>query len=144
MVAMNSARPLYACLALVAVCLSGCGGIATSQVEGKVTHDGVPLKGGSVTFVPETPPPTPMPLVVGTIGEDGTYTLITGDVPGAPVGAYKVVVTSSVPMNPGDPYSLPKSIIPAKYGKAETTDLRVDVVSDAAPGAYDLTLVGKP
>jgi hypothetical protein len=85
-----------------------------------------------------------MPLVVGTIGEDGTYTLITGDVPGAPVGAYKVVVTSSVPMNPGDPYSLPKSIIPAKYGKAETTDLRVDVVSDAAPGAYDLTLVGKP
>jgi len=106
-------------------------------VSGKVLHNGQPLTAGSVTFVPEA---NGQPEAVGSIGTDGSYTLATGDQAGAPVGKYKVVVRSSVPSNPNDPYSVPKSVVPKKYSDPSATDLTVEVASSVTPGAYDLKL----
>ena len=125
--------------ALIGLPLAGCGpgGPATVPVSGKVLHNGQPLTAGSVTFVPEA---AGQPEPVGSIAADGSYTLATGDQPGAPVGSYKVVVRATVPSNPNDPYSLPKSVLPPKYSDPAKTDLRVEVVASASPEAYELKL----
>lgn len=118
--------------------VAGCGsGPSTYPVEGRVTMDGTPLTSGSVQFVAvEGVQYDP----VGTIGADGTYRLVTLGKEGAPLGKYKVLVRSAGPSNPSDPYSIPKSTIPEKYGKAAETDVMIEVVSSPAPNSYDIKL----
>ena len=122
----------------------GCGSsqIKTEPVSGVVSFNGTPLTTGTVTFVPESGTANDAPQSLGSIGEDGAYKLGTGIAEGAPPGSYKVDVTSSVPSDPTDPYSLPKSVIPAKYASSDTTDLRVEVIKSPGAGAYDLKLTG--
>ena len=98
---------------------------------------GQPIASGTVTFKPLAPSDLPDP--VGTIAS-GQYSVATGPNPGAPVGKYKVIVTASIPSNPDDPYSVPKSLLPAKYTAASTTDLQIEIVATPAAGAYDLKL----
>jgi hypothetical protein len=129
-------------LALIAlVQFTGCGkgGIATVPVSGKVLSNDQPLTTGTLTFKPEVPA-AGQPDSVGSIKEDGSYTLSTGDKEGVPVGKYKVLVRSTVPSKAGDPYSLPKSVIAEKYGDANKSDLKVEVTASSSPGAYDLKL----
>jgi len=119
---------------LVVTC--GCGGGSKNNpVTGKVTSGGTPLKNGGVRFVPDGATKLPGEPA-GEIKEDGTYTLTYQGKPGAPAGTYKVVVNSSEPSNPKDPYSVPKSSINSKYNTAESTTLSVTVPS----GNYDLKL----
>ncbi len=122
--------------------MAGCGGgLKTVPVSGAISFDGQPLTSGSVTFVPDASKGNSSTLEpVGAIGDNGAYSLTTQDKAGAPVGWYKVVVRSTAPSNPNDPYSLPKSLIPEKYASADTTDLAVEVVANPAQGAYDLKL----
>ena len=132
-------RTIALVMVVVGLQLAGCGpgGPSTVPVKGKVLHNGQPLSEGTVTFVPET---AGQPEPVGSIGADGSYQLATGDKPGAPVGKYKVVVRASVPSNPNDPYSVPKSLVNAKYTTPAATDLQVTVAADAPPEAYELKL----
>jgi hypothetical protein len=85
--------------------LAGCSK-STGTITGKVTLNGVPLKGGDISFLPADG--------VGSSGttlinEDGTYTVTN-----CPVGAKKVVVkTSHLKGRPfgrggGKPYEPPK------------------------------------
>jgi hypothetical protein len=130
-----------AALILIPIFLTGCGGPALVPVSGKVLLDGKALtSGGAVRFTPDESKGNTSKLEpVGKIAEDGTYTMETNGKPGAPAGAYKVVVSAQgPPVNPNDPYSLPKHIINKKYGQEATTDLSVTVVANAAPDAYDL------
>ena len=75
----------------------------------------------------------------------GKYTLVTNGRKGAPPGWYKVAVTATAPAEldtkrgPSH-HPVPKSLLPAKYGQAKTTDLLIEVVEHPAPGAYDLKL----
>ena len=130
----------------------GCGddsGVGkTFPVAGKVTINNVPLtarstivlfkpdasKGNSSTFEPS-----------GTVDGEGNYTLQTKGKRGAPPGWYKVVVTAreeSPPAHPKSPRHRPvaRSLAPAKYGQANTSDLSIEVVENPPPGAYDLKL----
>jgi hypothetical protein len=106
-------------------------------VSGSVTEAGKALTKGNVTFHPVDKAGY---LPAGTIDEQGKYTLTTRGAVGAPAGKYKVVVSVQVPSNPKDPYSVPKSLIHAKYGKPETTDLVVEVKDNPTSGDYDLNL----
>jgi hypothetical protein len=144
---------LVRCLPLVSVALAtGCGdaGVGpTFPVAGKVSFNNAPLtakntvilckpdaaRGNKSTFEPS-----------GTVDAEGNYTLTTRGKNGAPPGWYKVVVTAreeAAPVHPKGPQRhrpVSKSLLPARYGQAQTTDLSIEVVERPAPGAYDLKL----
>lgn len=130
----------------VLVCFAaiGCGDSSEfgpmTKVDGQVLYKGKPLPQGEVAFYPEKTKGNNVPLPpTGTIAS-GRYSLKMKEKAGAPLGWYKVVVVSQAPSNPKDPYSVPKSLIPAKYSKLETTPFLVEVKEGASEGTYDLKL----
>ncbi len=126
-------------LGLACLLLTGCGGLSTTPVEGTVKFNGEPLKQGTVELVPQGSDFPAASNPVGAIKDDGSFLISTDKSTGAPAGEYKVVVRSTVPADPNDEYSLPKSVIPDIYGKAASTPLSLTVPSDQ----YDLELEGK-
>ena len=146
----RAARPATAAaVLLVGLLATGCGGGNTHPVNGTVTLDGAPFaaRNGLVTFVPDkakgnaaADEPT------GTVDDRGRYTLYTKGRRGAAPGWYKVVVTGLADAAPAAAKGsltqrpVPKSVVPARYGRAETTPLEVEVVASPAAGAYDLNL----
>ena len=150
--ARRAALPPAAAL-LLALAAPGCGddGVGkTYPVRGKVTLDGTPLsaKTGTVLFKPDAARGNASSFEpAGTVDPDGNYTLLTKTRRGAPPGWYKVVVTAteteSAPPAPGKSLHqrpLPRSLVPGRYARAESTPLQVEVVESPAEGAYDLKL----
>jgi hypothetical protein len=127
--------PLWA-IGLLAVV--GCGGPKIVPVSGKVTLDGKPHS-FSQCFVSFNPDPakghTARVACIGRINENGTYELTTDDgskvKKGAIVGWYKVTIDSTA--SDGKPPPVNK-----KFTDFNKTDLLIEVVPDAPPGAYDL------
>jgi hypothetical protein len=136
---------------------AGCGaGSEFDQiypVRGKISFDGQPLveETTTVLFQPDAERRNNGSFqAVGTVDHDGNYTLKTNGQNGACPGWYKVVVTAlaDTPQHatgPKDSRSRPvaKSLLPAKYGQAQTTPLAVEVVADPEEGAYDLDLTSE-
>ncbi len=133
--------------------LAGCGsdpGIApVFPVTGKITINDQPLKAATamVVFKPDTSKKNSSTFEPsGTLDEQGVYSLVTKGRPGAPLGWYKVVVVAHDGKQFADMTKtrhqrpVVGSLLPAKYGSAETTDLAVEVVEYPAAGAYDLKL----
>ena len=124
----------------LAVVTTGCGGdrLTTAHVEGKVLYNGTPLKFGSVLFQPDKGP-----IAKGIIQDDGTFVMSTykeGD--GATIGTHKVRIVC---------YDIPggqaaaahegmrgRSLIPAKYARAETSGLAVEVKAENEPLTFNL------
>jgi hypothetical protein len=115
-----------------------------------VTLDGAPVvaKTATVLFKPDKANGNTSPFEpVGSVDSDGNYILYTTSQRGAPPGRYKVIVTATETESP-PPASgkqlhqrpLPKSLVPGRYGRAESTTLQVEVVENPAEGAYDLKL----
>jgi hypothetical protein len=140
-------------LCLVALVAVGCGdgsGLEIYPVRGKISFDGQPLVEESTTvlFQPDAGRGNEAPFpAIGTVDGDGNYTLKTNGQSGASPGWYKVVVTAlaETPQHatgPKDARSRPvaKSLLPARYGQAQTTPLAVEVVPEPDDGAYDLNL----
>jgi hypothetical protein len=145
-----SARSTRWYLAALCVCgsvctLVGCGGSTTKLVPvvGKVTVDGRPLTTGTggVSFRPDKGSGGSQEPA-GSIDEDGTYRLFTGDKEGAPLGRYRVLVVDVEPRDPKDPfpYGKRKTHVNNKYANPKTSDVVIEVVPSPAPGAYDLKL----
>jgi hypothetical protein len=140
---------LVACLAFGCGDSSGVG--KTYPVSGMVTLDGQPLipDSGMVMFEPDASRGNDSPFQpAGNIDDDGRFSLVTKGKDGAPPGWYKVVVTAlaEAPQHlksKARTRPVGKSMAPAKYGLAKTSDLVVEVVADPAPGAYDLKLRSK-
>jgi hypothetical protein len=148
---MNIVRPFPVMLLLTACFLSGsgCGGRKEKvvAVTGKVTHNGNPVAGMVVSFVPQTG--TSSGVSTGETDENGHYELTvfkTGQ-SGAVVGTHKVWV--SIPRQPTEPVDkeekmkerkkkgIPATAMPAdtatilkKYGKLDKTPLIVEVKGD--------------
>jgi hypothetical protein len=140
--------PCWLAIVLAVPTVSGCGGGGnpkTYRVQGTIKLNGQPLPNASVTFVPVGGNGK---QAVGTTDDAGSYmlgTYATGD--GAVAGDYKVVVKyTEVPEvelavdKDGKPdlkgmftgfekasrqkkKSVPKFVVPAKYGVPEKTDL---------------------
>jgi hypothetical protein len=131
---MARMRTLAVLCACGAVITAGCGGPKHVHVAGKATVNGKPLAGLVISFNPDPDKGNDARVsCMGRIGADGQYSLISDDgfkvTKGARLGWYKVTVSS-----PDD------AIIPVnkKYTDFRKTDLAVEVVADAQPGAYDL------
>lgn len=139
--------------------LLGCGGAdaperaATVKVTGSVTYKNEPVSGATVAFVPETEPGqlASKQGAFGMTDASGNFTLKAyGDQEGAIPGKYKItVVKKEIVANPGevdqdDPNYVPpeeqktqpappKDLLPKKYSKPETTDLKAEIVEGDNP-----------
>jgi hypothetical protein len=133
-------RPVRAAAcALALLAAAGCGGPKIVAVSGTATVDGKPLAGFVLTFNPDTSKGHSGRMdCSGRIGGDGRYSLLMDDgfkqYKGVPPGWYKVTIWS--------PDDVPL-LVHKKYTNIQTTDLSVEVVPDAPPGAYDLKFTSK-
>jgi len=123
----------------------GCGSGGNEKlaaVAGKVTVSGSPLTSGAVTFQPDTAKGNlTQQIPVGMLNAEGRYELMSATKKGAPPGWYKVTVSAQAPIDPKDPYAPPKHLVNPKYSDAGTSGLAVEVVANAAPGAYDFDVM---
>lgn len=138
----------WAALVLLA---GGCSrGPKLVPVKGKVMLGGKPLTSGLVNYIPEKETPG-KGFPFGKIESDGSYELTTDGKSGAPLGTYKVTVSSAMPPGadvpqpktggkPGGPPPATGGGVPSIYLTAKTTPLTKTVTEDASSGAYDLTL----
>jgi hypothetical protein len=122
------------------VVLCGCSGskLATVKVSGTVTLDGVPLDDATVTFTPKTEGQGhPAYGITDTNGRYQLQTFLGAVNAGTTPGDYLVSVTkreksggegvSGSPSSGTGPPPPPKSLIPEKYGKTETSELTATV-----------------
>ena len=137
-------------IGLACSCLTwaGCGkpSLQTVLVKGKVTYQGNPLRGGTITFHPvdrqKGRPAT------ATIGADGTYDVSTLETArGLVPGEYKICVTSQqeslAMMSPAEAArAAAKSLaIPQRYTNPETSGLSVTVAEGDGAKTLGLELV---
>lgn len=139
---------LFVSLVIGVLILAGCDSkpppTPCFAVNGKITHQKQPMTTGTVTFTPDAGKGNQSKEVaLGFIGSDGTYSLTTNGRDGAPLGWYKVSV---------DPLGMPKTAPPkdapapkpaainAKYKKADTSGISIEVTETPKPGAYDIEL----
>lgn len=145
-------------LILPLLAVSGCGdrsGVGvTWPVSGKVTLDGRPLTANTtmILFTPDVSRGNSNQFVPSaSVDQEGNYTVATKGKKGAPAGCYRVIVTAyegavvhpqGTAQSAGEHSRRPaaRTIVPAKYGQAESTDLLIEVVKEPATGAYDLRL----
>jgi hypothetical protein len=145
--------PFLLSTALLVLPASGCGdssGVGrTVPVSGKVLLDNAPWTATTtiVLFKPDGSRGNTSPFEpTGTVNSEGIYTLTTRGKNGAPPGWYRAVVTArgeappAHPNNPGPHRPVAQSLLPARYGLAETSGLSIEVVENPDPGAYDLKL----
>jgi len=129
------------CLVTTIVLMSGCGGSVNPKVTGKITLAGVPVKQGTVMFVPEG---NGQPAT-GELTADGSFTMYTtnlGD--GVAPGKYLVSITAIELTNEALPdapaAALPKMLIPERYNNHTTSKLTFEVGSGKDNVAnFDLT-----
>ena len=120
------------------VFLAGCGdGFTYVAVKGKVTLKNEPITTGEVVFVPEEGNPIGV-NATGKIKPDGTFVLTTENRSGVPTGSYIACVRPQMRRLKGqDP---PPRVFSDKYISANESPLKIQVVANPAPGAYDLLL----
>ena len=128
---------------VVVVGLVGCGsgGEPRLPVAGKVLWRGQPLTSGAVIFRPDsTKGNNSKHEPRGPIDTNGNYQAATAQQVGAPPGWYKIGVIATEAGDPKNPYAIPKSLLPAKYSDPEQSELFMEVVTNPAPGMYDITV----
>jgi hypothetical protein len=140
---MTASRAGWLCLGVVLFSASaGCSshsGPELIPVKGKVTIDGKPATEGSVMFSDMA---TGLVKPLAGIEADGSYSIMHNRQPGAPAGEYRVTVyvTETAKGPDGNFQGLPKTLSNAKFSDPKRTPLKVEVLKDAAPGAYDLAV----
>jgi hypothetical protein len=132
-------RASYALSGSAVLFLAGCASEFTYvPVRGTVTlKGGKPVAGGTVMFVPDKENKL-RKVAAAPVRPDGTYELDTEGRSGVPVGSYLAVV--KWPQRKVDGVAPGPSPFASKYAFEEQTPLRMEVVADPAPGAYDLVL----
>jgi hypothetical protein len=121
-------RPQSLLLLLLSLGL-GCGAGESANLApagGVITYRGKPLPDVNVVFMPRSGAPA-----TGLTDSEGRFELMTLDQPGAVVGAHQVTITPNqgpieMPL-PGQPPAKPKSAVPQKYTRAETSGLTAEV-----------------
>jgi hypothetical protein len=120
----------------------GCGDSAGTLVlvKGYIKVDDRPLRQGIVTFYPDVEKGNTSKFAPkGIIQEDGSYVLKTMGKEGAPVGWYRVTITTGVPPSgaaPSGPSAVPVRIN-SRYNDPTKTPLVVEVSNTAQPDTYN-------
>src|SRR5262249_46851072 len=103
------------------------------SVHGRVTYRGVPVRAGTVVFVPDGSRGCHGPLAQAELQSDGSYTLRTEDAAGAAAGWYRVTVASvRMPEGPteGGKVVAPITLVPEKYRSPDLSGLSCEVRTD--------------
>jgi hypothetical protein len=139
-------RGSIALFALIAVSFAaGCGGAPRSKVTGKVTMNGQPVKGGSLSFAPlATDSKSNAKPATAEVQEDGTFVVGT-DKPddGAAIGKHQVLYSPPPSTVEWDGYGEPPPGLTSPYEglipkqaeievKAGDNDLTIELVPNAA------------
>jgi hypothetical protein len=138
-------------LGLVSGCSGAPAGPTLYAVKGKVTLDGDPVANATVTFQPESGP-----VATGVTNANGEFTLKTGTQVGAVAGTHRVAVVATsgekimenpspddlaaLSMDPKQKSEQPKSLIPERYSKFETSQLTATVSENASQNVITLEL----
>jgi hypothetical protein len=111
-------------------------------IQGRVTYQGKPVPHAVVMFES-----TAQELTISAdADEQGNYKAIRSvDVPGLPIGSYRVAVTpplfypglGPVGKNPGPPI---RDDIPASYRQSATSGLTIDVSKDGSEAPFDIEM----
>jgi len=148
---------------LLALGVVGCGGGNTGPalypVVGTVTYQGKPLAGARITFIPEKE----VAIAIASTDSSGKFTMKSGTDAGVASGPCKVTVALidssgsasalAVDMKPEDMQKLAMegklqaalqaqekgSLLPAKYGKSDSTPLTLEVKKGDNNFAIELT-----
>jgi hypothetical protein len=120
-------RRLAVCLALFA--LSGCGDRPKpdTSVRGQVLYRGDPVAGGLIVFSPNPDRGSDGPIAIGTIGEDGSFTLTRTDGRPVPPGWYRVAVAPKAGTVEGPTPERPYPGVPARYRNPALSGLEREV-----------------
>jgi hypothetical protein len=122
----------------------GCGSPYDASVSGIATLENAPLTTGTVKFTPEQSGPSGY----GSIGTDGSYSIMIGREEGLPSGSYVVTVVAneeSIPnKNPSLPPAPGKPITPLWYRDPATSPLKVTVEAGSNDVPLNLTAVPPP
>jgi hypothetical protein len=122
------------------VLAAGCnrGGLDLVPVEGVVKYKGAPVPKAGVMFVPEQGLPA-----MGVTNENGEFSLVTANQPGALVGEHQVSIskteTVAIQQRQGFPEYQTKYLVPQKYASTATSGLRKSVVDDDNYFEFELT-----
>ena len=136
----RGAAALVCALGLLAAV--GCGGMKKVPVSGTATLDGQPLNAGVIHFYPD--PAKGNEHRVDCLGpvRGGKFNLLTTAVrdadsgSGVPVGSYKVYLDTTMP-------GAETLKIHPRFTDPSKTTIEVEVVENAAPGAYDIAFTSK-
>jgi hypothetical protein len=142
---MNRLVFLICCTWTLVVAAPGCGKADPNlvQVEGNVVVGTKPLTTGTVIFYPDaTKGNDSKDEPRGTIEPNGRYRLQNGVKQGITPGWYKVTVSAAKQLDPNN-YYITDWLIPVRYVDPKSSNLRLEVVAKAAPGAYDIKLEPK-
>jgi len=132
-------RGVRALLLLALPISAGCdSGGTVVPVEGTVTFGSAPVKQGTIQFHPDSSKGNKSTQIATGNIVDGKYKLAANGKDGASPGWYKVTISSSVPSNPKDEYSVPKSLINPANSDVVSTELKAEV--KAGGGPYDFTV----
>ncbi|MBI1346484.1 hypothetical protein GC163_09360 [bacterium] len=125
----------------------GCGGKAYDgakrfPLSGKVTFDGEPVDGGTISFNPATENATDKQRPSGGVITAGEYSIPEGQ--GVNAGTYQVEIRWSRPtgkqfkdtQDTGEMIDETKQVVPAKYNTV--TELRAEVGTGSTTFDYDL------
>ena len=146
----------FTCLSLTSLLLAasvvGCGGKKSEgsgrPVTGKVTYNGQPVAGATVTFVGVAN------SAFGMTDAEGNFKLRTASGENVPLGDYQVTVTKTdtpppaAAANPGEyrppdpnapPPPEPKDLLPAKYKQGTSSQLTA-TVTESGQNHFELTL----
>ncbi len=116
--------PAAISMAAILIGVAACGsnnGLNLASVSGKVTYKGKPIKNGTVMFVPNESKGATGPQAIGTIKNDGTYSLSSQDAnDGAVVGWHKVGILGLDPEPISKEAAATIEEDPMKYLQAKT------------------------
>ena len=131
---------LAAAASALLVCgVVGCGGAAKAKVTGKVTYQGQPVSGGSITLAPQTTldPEAPARPAAGEVKPDGTFVLGTDKATdGAAIGRHKVNYSVPVAVIEWDGYGQPPAGAYSPYAGLVPSCTEIEV----KPGENEVTI----
>lgn len=141
---VSNRLPLIFALFSVVLISTGCGGAKNVPVTGKLTVDGAPMEGVTLSFFPDGGGVT----ASATTDAQGAFTVKTSDQDGCPPGTYVVTVAKYEKVGPapkstglGPPVGTQelKNTLPEKYAKKDASGLTAEMKRGMAPLSFDIT-----
>ena len=120
---------------LAAVLLAGCGRsgpprVPTHLAKGVITYQGQPVAGAFVALHPKEAAKPDVPTPTAIVQPDGSFAVTTYDSgDGVPEGEYVLTIQWRRAVKQGGEYLPGPNLLPAKYGKPETSDLVIRIAT---------------